>query len=175
MQQEFDFFNPEPKPELPKEVVEIYTDGSVFPNPGNGGWACILKFGDQLKEISGGEKDTTNNRMEIEAVIQGLKALKEGSKRYLIVIYSDSQWVINACQGNWNIKKNLDKVKEAKDLISNGGWKIEWRWLKGHAGHEYNERCDKLAFAEVKKLGTQSQKIAPTITTEEQINENRHS
>jgi ribonuclease HI len=147
--------------------VEIYTDGSVYPNPGNGGWACILKAGDYIKELSGGEKDTTNNRMEIEAVIQALKALKEGAKKHRIIIYSDSQWVINACQGNWNIKKNLDKVKEAKDLIAKSGCKIEWRWLKGHAGHEYNERCDKLALAEVRKLGTHSEKVVPIMTAEE--------
>ena len=141
--------------------IEIYTDGGVYPNPGNGGWACILKFGDQVKELSGNCPNTTNNRMEIEAIIQALKALKEGAKDHQIIIYSDSQWAINACRGTWKIKKNLDKVQEARDLIAKNGWNIRWEWIKGHDGHEMNERCDVLAAAQVKS-SAQKQENSPS-------------
>jgi ribonuclease HI len=136
-------------------IIEIYTDGGCWPNPGNGGWACILKFGGVTKELSGNKPDSTNNQMELEAIHQALLALKENAHKYTIKIFSDSQWAINACNGSWNIKKNLDKVQAIRKLISDSKFTIEWEWVKGHNGHPENERCDELAQAEVKKLSTQ--------------------
>jgi ribonuclease HI len=128
-----------------EKIIEIWTDGGCWPNPGNGGWACILKFGEHTKELSGFVPNTTNNRMELEAIIQSLKALKEGSKEYKIKIHADSEWAIHASNGTWKIKKNLDKVAEVRKIIADGGWDIEWIWVKGHDGHTLNERCDQLA------------------------------
>lgn len=135
-------------------TIEIYTDGGCAVHQGgNGGWACILKFGDLTKELSGNCPNSTNNQMELEAIHQALLALKDGANKYTIKIFSDSQWAINACNGSWNIKKNLDKVNAIRKLIADSKFKIDWQWVKGHDGHEMNERCDQLAQAEVKKCG----------------------
>ncbi len=141
--------------------VTIYTDGACSGNPGPGGWAAILMAGGAKKEMSGGERDTTNNRMELMAVIEGLKALKRPCK---VDIYSDSAYVVNAFEQNWigkwvrngwkNSAKaevaNSDLWKELIDLTSMH--KVTFHKVKGHADNEFNNRCDVLAVAEWKKI-----------------------
>ncbi len=141
--------------------VEIYTDGACSGNPGNGGWSAILSFKGIEKEISGGEKDTTNNKMELKAIIEGLKALKESCK---VKLYSDSAYCISAFNENWidtwiksgwktaNKKpvKNLELWQELLSLINKH--EVEFIKVKGHADNEKNNRCDELARGEIKKL-----------------------
>ena len=141
--------------------VTIYTDGACSGNPGPGGWAAILMAGGAKKELSGGERDTTNNRMELMAVIEGLKALKRPCK---VDIYSDSAYVVNAFEQNWigkwmkngwkNSAKaevaNSDLWKELIDLTSKHN--VTFHKVKGHADNEFNNRCDELAVAEWKRL-----------------------
>lgn len=138
----------------------IYTDGACSGNPGKGGWGAILNYKGHTKELSGYSPDTTNNRMELTAVIEALKALKEPCE---IQIYSDSQYFCNGILKGWaeswrknNWKKsdnkpaiNADLWEELLDLMSQH--KIEIIWVKGHAGHPENERCDFLATNEIKK------------------------
>ena len=134
------------------EVV-IYTDGACRGNPGPGGWGALLIFGKHEKEIFGGEEDTTNNRMELRAAIEALKAL---SRRCSIEIYTDSTYVKNGIQAwlkNW--KKNNWKTAGKKPVKNRDLWEeldrltlgqdIQWRWVKGHAGDPGNERADQLA------------------------------
>lgn len=141
--------------------VTIYTDGACSGNPGPGGWASILMAGGARKELSGGENDTTNNRMELMAVIEGLRALKRPCK---VDIYSDSAYVVNAFEQNWigkwmrNGWKNSAKAEVAnsdlwKELIElTSMHKVTFHKVKGHADNEYNNRCDELAVAEWKKI-----------------------
>ncbi len=140
--------------------VSLYTDGACSGNPGPGGWGAILRFGTFEKELSGGEAETTNNRMELSAVIAGLKALKE---KCYVDLYSDSQYVCNGINKGWakkwranNWRKsgnepalNPDLWGELLDLIDKH--EVEIHWVKGHAGHPENERCDKLAVQEAAK------------------------
>lgn len=140
--------------------VEIFTDGACKGNPGPGGWGAILRYGKVEKEISGGEKETTNNRMEISAVLEALKCLKEPCE---VTLYSDSQYVCNALklgwakkwqQNNWMRTKNDPALNSDlwKDLlVLYDKHKVEVVWVKGHAGHPENERCDRLAVAEAAK------------------------
>ncbi len=141
--------------------IEIFTDGACSGNPGAGGWGAILRFNGHEKEISGGCPDTTNNRMELTAVIEALKCLKEKCD---VTIYSDSQYFVNAMTKGWafswkakNWRRsgnekvlNPDLWQELLDLWEKH--KIEAVWVKGHAGHPENERCDALAVGEIKKL-----------------------
>lgn len=133
--------------------VLLYTDGACSGNPGPGGYAAILVCGAYEKEIKGGEAETTNNRMELLAVIEGLKCLKEKCE---VTVYSDSSYVINAFTKGWIYSwqragwkrkdgplKNVDLIKELYELSFKH--KITWEWVKGHADNEYNNRCDKMA------------------------------
>ena len=141
--------------------VTIYTDGACSGNPGPGGWASILMAGGAKKELSGGEKDTTNNRMELMAVIEGLRALKRPCN---VDIYSDSAYVVNAFEQNWigkwmkNGWKNSAKAEVAnsdlwKELLElTSMHKVTFHKVKGHADNEFNNRCDELAVAEWKKI-----------------------
>lgn len=132
-------------------TVEIYTDGSARNNgKGSGGWAAILKAGDRIKEISGSFRHTTNNRMELKAVIEAIKAMK--LKGLNLIIYSDSSYVCNAISKGWlnswvktnfKDKKNVDLWKEYLELSKD--FKISMNWVKGHASNEGNNRCDVLA------------------------------
>ena len=136
--------------------VNIYTDGACKGNPGRGGWGTILVYGAHEKELSGGEVMTTNNRMELMAVISGLEALREPCE---VTLTSDSTYVINTITKKWLdgwAKKNW--VKSGNTPVPNADlWKrlieamkphtIEWVWVRGHNGHPYNERCDRLAVA----------------------------
>lgn len=134
--------------------VEIFTDGACSGNPGAGGWGALLRYKDTEKELSGAEVETTNNRMELTAVIEALKALK---KECNITLYTDSryvmdgitQWLPNWKKNNWRTSnkkspvKNIDLWQEL-DALS-GRHEIRWIWVKGHNGHAENERVDKLA------------------------------
>ncbi len=145
-----------------KEVL-MYTDGACSGNPGPGGFGTILKYGKHEKEISGGEASTTNNRMELSAVIAGLKALKEPCK---VSVYSDSKYVVDAVNLGWaeKWKKNGWKRSNKEPALNIDLWekllalinihKVSFHWVKGHAGHPENERCDALAVAESKNYAT---------------------
>lgn len=143
-----------------KEVV-IYTDGACSGNPGPGGWGAILMYNGNSKEISGAIKDTTNNIMEITAVIEALKLLKEECN---VKVYSDSAYVVNAFNQGWiyNWRKNNWKTA-SKDPVKNQElWeqlyklvqkhKVEFKKVKGHSDNEFNNRCDFLATSAIKKL-----------------------
>ena len=141
--------------------VTIYTDGACSGNPGPGGWAAILMAGGVKKELSGGEAYTTNNRMELMAVIEGLRALKRPCK---VDIYSDSAYVVNAFEQNWLQKWTMNGWKNsAKAEVANSDlWKellslttmhnVTFHKVKGHADNEFNNRCEELAVAEWKKI-----------------------
>ena len=142
-----------------KDIV-LYTDGACSGNPGKGGWGAILFYGDKKKEISGGEKETTNNRMELTAVIKGLEALKESCN---VEVYSDSAYVVNAFLQNWvgNWQNNAWKTSKGK-VLNVDLWQrlidltnkhnVSWHKVKGHADNAYNNRCDALARGEITKL-----------------------
>lgn len=134
--------------------VDIYTDGACRGNPGRGGWGAILVYGGREKELSGGDKLTTNNRMELSAVIAALSALKEPCD---VKLTTDSQYVVNAIEKGWlsswmrnNWRKsdksavlNVDLWQKLVELLD--VHKVTFVWVKGHNGHPYNERCDVLA------------------------------
>ena len=133
--------------------IELYTDGACSKNPGNGGWAYLLKYKNLQKENFGGETETTNNKMELTAVIEGLKALKEPC---IIDLYTDSRYVLDGATvwlENWKSKNWLKADK--KPVLNVSLWQeleklmashqITWHWVKGHAGHQENERVDFLA------------------------------
>ena len=141
--------------------VVMYADGACKGNPGPGGWGVFLQSGDHVKELCGGELNTTNNRMELTAVIEGLNALK---KRCSIDVYTDSQYVrkgILEWMPKWKMNgwktsdkkpvKNADLWQKLDALVANSGHQIEWRWVKGHAGDPGNERADSLANQGVDK------------------------
>jgi len=130
--------------------VEIFTDGSALGNPGPGGYGVILRSGRHYKEISAGYKLTTNNRMELLAVIIGLEALKKAGTE--VFVYSDSTYVVKAVEEGWlnnwkakgfKNKKNVDLWKRYLEAAQKH--KVRFIWVKGHAGHPQNEKCDKLA------------------------------
>ena len=136
------------------KTVTLYTDGACSGNPGPGGWGAILEFGGVEKELSGGEAVTTNNRMELTAVIAGLSALKEPC---IVELYSDSKYVIDGLSKGWAVswRKNGWKKADKKPALNIDLWekllalldehKVNFNWIKGHAGHDENERCDKMA------------------------------
>ena len=136
--------------------VEIYTDGACRGNPGVGGWGAVLKYGSIEREISGGEASTTNNRMELTAVISALSLLKEPCH---VTLTSDSKYVIDAIQKGWldSWQKKGWRKADGKAVLNVDLWEklldllerhtVTFVWVKGHAGHAYNERCDKLATA----------------------------
>ncbi len=137
-----------------KKFVEMFTDGACSGNPGPGGYGVILRFGKAEKEISGGEKETTNNRMELTAVIKGLEALKEPCH---VVLTTDSKYVSDAVTLGWakSWQQNGWKKADKKTALNIDLWErllellsihdVEIIWVKGHAGHKENERCDELA------------------------------
>ena len=143
-----------------KEVT-IYTDGACSGNPGPGGWGAILRYGTAEKEMSGGEKETTNNRMELTAVIVYLSALKEPCH---VTLYSDSKYVVDAIDKGWvyGWKKKGWIKSDKKPALNVDLWEqllpllacheVSFRWVKGHNEHPENERCDQLAVAESKKF-----------------------
>lgn len=139
--------------EKPMQSVEIFTDGACSGNPGPGGWGAILRMGDNIRELSGYEAQTTNNRMELLAAICALEALKRSCN---VNLTTDSQYVKNGItQWIFSWKKKNWKKSDNKPVINIDLWqrldelaqmhKINWHWVKGHAGHAENERCDELA------------------------------
>ena len=140
--------------------VEVFTDGACSGNPGPGGWGAVLSYNGHEKELSGGEANTTNNRMELCAVIFALEALKEPCR---VKLYSDSQYVCNALTLGWAKKWRAQGwMRNKKDKALNPDlWErllnlcekheVEVNWVKGHAGHPENERCDRLAVAAAQK------------------------
>ena len=137
--------------------VDIFTDGACSGNPGAGGWGSILRYGQYEKEISGGSADTTNNRMELTAVIEALLLLKEPCEA---TIYTDSQYVVNGITKGWaeSWKRNGWRKADKKPALNPELWdellclvarhKVSFVWLRGHAGHPENERCDQMAVAQ---------------------------
>lgn len=143
------------------EKVIIYTDGACSGNPGPGGWGTILMFGDHKKEISGGNPDTTNNMMEITAVIEGLKMLKFPCE---VEVYSDSAYVVNCFKNGWidNWQKNHWKTASKEPVKNKELWEelykltqkhqVTFIKVKGHSDNEYNNRCDELARNAIQNL-----------------------
>ncbi len=139
------------------KTITLYTDGACSGNPGPGGWGAILQYNGVEKELSGGESETTNNRMELTAVIAGLQALKEPC---IVELYSDSKYVIDALQKRWvygwrargwvkSDKKpalNVDLWEQLLALLERH--QVRYHWVKGHAENPYNNRCDELAVAQ---------------------------
>lgn len=143
-----------------RKKVAIYTDGACSGNPGPGGWAALLVYGEREKEISGGEAETTNNRMELTATIRGLKLLKEPCE---VTLYTDSKYVLQGYTEwlpGWRGKgwktadkkpvKNVDLWQALEEIAAQHN--ITWEWVKGHSGHPENDRVDALAVAEAKKF-----------------------
>ena len=143
------------------KTVTIYTDGACSGNPGPGGWGAILEYMGHEKELSGGEKNTTNNRMELTAVIKALEALKEPCT---VELYSDSKYVLDALQKGWAVswrKKGWIK-SDKKPALNPDLWEtllnlveqhdVRYHWVKGHASNPKNNRCDELAVNEWKRL-----------------------
>jgi ribonuclease HI len=142
-------------------TVDIWTDGACSGNPGPGGWGAVLKYGDAEKELSGGERATTNNRMELMGAIEALNALKGPSR---VRLHTDSQYVKNGIT-TWihNWKKRGWKTADNKPVANADLWQqlevaaarhqIEWKWVRGHAGDAMNERADALARAGIKSIG----------------------
>lgn len=142
------------------KVVHVYTDGACKGNPGPGGWGALLSYGDHERELCGGEPATTNNRMELTAVIRALEALKQRCK---VKLHTDSQYVqkgITEWIDNW--KKRGWKTADKKPVKNQDLWqrldlathkhKIHWKWIKGHSGHEENERADQLANRAIEEM-----------------------
>jgi ribonuclease HI len=142
-----------------EDRVIIYTDGACDPNPGPGGWAAILMYKDHMKEMSGGEARTTNNRMELIAAIKALNSLKRACS---VTVHTDSQYLqrgVTQWMSGWKRRgwlrgtgkvKNLDLWQELDALTQKHD--VKWQWVPGHAGHQFNERCDELAREAIKKL-----------------------
>ena len=143
------------------KTVEIYTDGACSGNPGPGGWGAILRYKDAEKELSGGAPETTNNRMELTAVIEALQLLKEPC---IVELYSDSKYVIDALEKGWarSWQKRGWVKSDKKPALNSDLWEIlltltqkhdvHYHWVKGHAENEYNNRCDEMAVAESHKF-----------------------
>ena len=142
------------------KAVTVYTDGACSGNPGPGGWGAVLLYGSHRKEISGGAPATTNNRMELTAVIEALKLLKEPCQ---VALYSDSKYVIDALEKGWawGWKRRGWAKSDKKPALNPDLWeellrltqthKLEYHWVKGHASNPLNNRCDELAVAESQK------------------------
>ena len=145
---------------MTKQILNIWTDGACKGNPGIGGWGALLRYGENEKEIFGGEADTTNNRMELTAVIKALQALKKPCD---VVIHIDSQyvkngmtqWIANWKKNNWRTAnrkpvKNVDLWQQLDELVQSHN--VSWQWVKGHSGDPGNEAADALANKGVESL-----------------------
>ncbi len=145
-----------------QKYVEIFTDGACSGNPGPGGWGVVLRFGPHEKELSGGEANTTNNRMELTAAIEGLSALKESCN---VLLVTDSKYVADGITQGWaeSWRKNGWRKADKKPALNPDLWEklldllekhtVNIKWVKGHAGHPENERCDQLAVAYYNGIG----------------------
>ena len=145
------------------KTVTLYTDGACSGNPGPGGWGAILSYNGIEKELSGGDSNTTNNRMELTAVIEGLSALRESC---IVELYSDSKYVIDALEKGWawGWKKKGWIKSDKKPALNPDLWEkllsltqrheMHYHWVKGHADNPYNNRCDQMAVAQSQKWKT---------------------
>lgn len=137
-------------------TITLYTDGACSGNPGPGGYAALLVARDasgtivKEREIFGGEPNTTNNRMEIRAVIEGLRALEKPTR---VEIVSDSEYVIKTMTRGWKRNKNQDLWAMLDQEVARH--QVKWTYVRGHAGHEFNERCDRLAVAQIEQFRPQ--------------------
>lgn len=143
------------------KTVTLYTDGACSGNPGPGGWAAILRYGDAERVMSGGEAATTNNRMELQGVINALQALKEPCS---VELWSDSKYVIDALSKGWAVSWRAKGWRKAdkKPALNTDLWEVllqltekhemHYHWIKGHAENEFNNRCDALAVREREKF-----------------------
>ena len=146
-------------------AITVYTDGGCSGNPGPGGWGCVVIADGEARELSGGEAHTTNNKMELTAAIAALTVIRNTARfaGRQITLYSDSQYVKNGITGwifNW--KKNGWKTAAKKPVLNQELWQqldalnaelsVDWKWVKGHAGVQYNERCDQLCQMEMAKF-----------------------
>ena len=145
---------------MERKTVHLYTDGACSGNPGPGGWGAVLIYGEARKELSGGERDTTNNRMELTAAIRGLQALREPCR---VILTSDSRYLVDAVTKGWlrswqrrgwtkagnDPGLNVDLWQQLLPLLEQH--QVEFVWVKGHAGHPENECCDRMAVAESAK------------------------
>jgi ribonuclease HI len=149
------------EPDFSEGTVELFTDGACSGNPGPGGWGVIIRWGNHEKELCGGENETTNNRMELMAAIQGLESLTRGVNATL---YTDSkyvkdgitQWINNWKRNGWRTAakkpvKNVDLWKRLDEALVRH--RVDWQWVKGHAGHVENERADELARQGLQEQG----------------------
>ena len=146
---------------MQKSKVEIYTDGACSGNPGPGGWGAVLIYGEHEKQLSGGEKETTNNRMELTAVIEALSLLK---RPCVVTLTTDSKYVSDSVTKGWvyGWQKRGWKKSDGKPALNPDLWEkllpllkmhdVTFVWIKGHAGHKYNEICDRLAVAKWQKF-----------------------
>lgn len=131
--------------------IQIFTDGSSLGNPGPGGFCAIIKRGAKTFIVKGGTKETTNNRMEMSAVIAGLYCVhKKFPNEKNVKVFSDSSLVIETMRQGWKRKKNLDLWTKL-DAIAAKFDEIRWHWIRGHAGHKENTKADKIAVSEAKK------------------------
>lgn len=131
-------------------MIEIYTDGACSGNPGPGGWAAIVVEGDERYELQGSSPDTTNNRMELTAAIEGLSRTPAGTE---VTVHSDSQYLINTMTKGWKRNANHDLWRKLDGLVSER--EVTWDWVRGHDGHPENERADKLAVEMIGRTGAE--------------------
>jgi len=153
-----------------QKKIEIYTDGSCIGNPGPGGWASLFLDSSQnkiLKKISGKNISTTNNRMEMTAVIKAIQYMQKNfiaPEKYKIIIHSDSSLIVQTINSGWKRKANLDlwlELEEAKKNLD-----VEFRWVKGHSTNKYNQECDRLARGQAEKTALTSRNLPAVKKTE---------
>ena len=131
--------------------IVIYTDGACLGNPGPGGWGAVIFENGEKKQLQGSEENTTNNRMEIMAVIEALRTIPRNAD---VKIFSDSTYVINTMTKNWKRKKNQDLWPLLDNEV--GPRNVEWEWVKGHSGDRFNEEADQLAYGEASKVAKET-------------------
>ena len=142
-------------------MIEIYTDGACIGNPGRGGWGAVILRDGYTQETCGRERRTTNNRMEMTAVIEGLALVPQGAE---VTVYSDSQYVVNTMTMNWKRRKNQDLWKKLDRETA--ARRVTWEWIRGHSGHTFNERADRLATqqARLSRVVSAAARSSPTWT-----------
>jgi len=136
---------------LGETLIVIYTDGACLGNPGPGGWGAVILENGEKKQLHGSEENTTNNRMEVTAVLEALRTIPRNAD---VRIFSDSTYVINTMTKNWKRKKNQDLWALLDNEV--GPRNVEWEWVKGHSGDRFNEEADQLAYGEASKVAKET-------------------